>query len=69
MYNEPDPDFPQECVRDYVKGDIILDASSYEVLHTCSPSKEISGTGSPLLDQLALRMPGKKKSFADIVRG
>ena len=38
------------------------------VLHTCSTAKEIARTGSPILDQMTSRNPGKKNSFADIVR-
>ena len=45
------------------------DASASEVLHTCSPGKEIDGTGSPILDRVTLGKPGTKKSFADILRG
>ena len=43
------------------------DASASEVLRTCSPAKEIAGTGSPILDRMTLGKPGKKKSFADIL--
>ena len=46
----------------------MTDASSYEVLHTCSPYKEISRNGSPILERTALGNQGKKKIFADIVR-
>ena len=44
------------------------DVSAYGVLHTHSPAKKISGTGSPILDRTILVKPGKKKSFADIIR-
>ena len=45
------------------------DASASEVLHTCSPSKEIDGTGSPIQDQVTSRNPGRKTNFAAIVIG
>ena len=42
-------------------------ASAYEVLHTCSTSKEIACTGSTILDRVALRKSGNKNSFSPIV--
>ena len=69
LHNEPDPACPPECVGNYVKGKSMLDASSYEVLHACSPSKEIAGTCILILDRVMLRKTGKKKSFNKIVRG
>ena len=47
----------------------MLDASSSEVLRTCSFGKEIAGTGSPLLERLTLGNFRKKNSFAVILRG
>ena len=44
------------------------DVSASAVLHTHSPTKKIAVTGSPILDQMTLVNPGKKKSFANIVR-
>ena len=69
LHNEPEPACPRECVGDYVKGASMPDASASEVLHTCSPGKEVAGTGSPILDRVTLRNHGKKKSVSDIVRG
>ena len=68
LHNKLDPACPQECVGNKVKGTSVPDASAYEVLHTCSPTKEIAGTGSPILDRVTLGKPGNKNSFADIVR-
>ena len=39
FHNEPYPTCPQDCVGNYAKRMNILDASEYEVLHTCSPDK------------------------------
>ena len=44
------------------------DVSASGFLHTHSPTKKISGTGSTILEQMTLVNPGKKNSFADIVR-
>ena len=44
------------------------DVSASGVLQIHGPAKEIAGTGSPILDRMALGKLGKKKSFADIVR-
>ena len=55
-------------VGNYVKGASIPDASASGVLHTCSPAKEISGTGRPILDWMTLDNGGKENSFTDIVR-
>ena len=68
LQNELYPACPQECVGDYVKETSMSDASSYEVLHTCSPAKEIAGTGSPILNRMVLGKLEKKNSFPDIVR-
>ena len=46
----------------------ISDVSASGVSHTHSPAKKISGTGGPILDQMALVEPGKKNIFSDIVR-
>ena len=55
-------------VGNYVKGTSMPDASASEVLHTSIPDKEISGTGSPILDRVTIGNPGKKKIFSKIVR-
>ena len=55
-------------VGDYVKRTSIPDVSTSGVLHTYSPAKKIDGNRSPILDQMKLAKPGKKKSFSDIVR-
>ena len=52
----------------YVKGMRIPDVSASVFLHTCTPAKEIAGTRSPILERMILVKPGKKKSFADIIR-
>ena len=67
LYSALDLALPHECVGDYVKGTSMPDASASEVLHTCSPAKEIAGTGSPILDRMTLGKLGKKNSFADIL--
>ena len=56
-------------VGNYVKGTSMPDAPASEVFHTCSPGKEIAGTGSPILYQLVLSKKRKKNTFVDIVRG
>ena len=52
----------------YVKGTIMPDVSASGALHTNIPAREIAGTGSPILGRMTLGKPGKKNSFADIVR-
>ena len=68
LHNDLDTAFPQDYVGNYVKGTSIPDASAYEVLHTCSPAKEIAGTGSPILDRMTSGKPRKKKSFSEIYK-
>ena len=68
LHGKTDPACPEECVGDYIKGMSMPDVSASGVLHTHSPAGKISGTGSPILDQMTLVKSGKKKSFADIVR-
>ena len=68
LHNDLDPACPQEFVGNYVERKSMPDASSSEVLHTYSPAKEIAGTGTPILDWMALGKPGKKNSFSDIVK-
>ena len=53
-------------IGNYVKGMSLLDALASEVLHTYIPAKEISGTGSPILDRITLGKPGEK-IFPNIV--
>ena len=60
LHGELNPACLQECVGGYVKGRSIPDVSASGVLHTHSPAKKISGTGSPILDQITLAKPGKK---------
>ena len=55
-------------VGNYLEGTSIPDVSASGVLHTHSPAKNIAGTGSPILDRMMFVKPGKKKSFADIIR-
>ena len=69
LQNVLDPDFPQECVGNYVKKTSIPYESSSDFSYTFSTAKEIAGTGSPKLDRVTLGKPGMKKSFSDIVRG
>ena len=69
LHIELDPASPQECVGVYVKGMSMPNVSASGVLHTHSTAKKISGTGIPILERMTLVNPGKKKSFADIVRG
>ena len=44
LHNELDTACTQECVGDYVKGTSIKDVSESGVLHTHSPTRNISGT-------------------------
>ena len=48
------------AVGNYVKRTNMSDASASKVLHACSPGKEITGTVSPILDQVMLGKPIKK---------
>ena len=41
-------------VGDSVKGNSMPDISASEVLHTHIPAEKISGTGSPILNQIKL---------------
>ena len=44
------------------------DVSASGVLQIHGPTKEIAGTGSPILDRMALGKPRMKNIFAGIVR-
>ena len=68
LHNDLDPSCPQEGAVDDVKGTSMPDVSASGVLQIHGPAKEIAGTGSPILDRMALGKLGKKKSFADIAR-
>ena len=67
LQNVLDPDFPQECVGNYVKETSIPYASSSDFSYTFSTAKEIAGTGSTILDQMMLGKPRNKNIFSDIV--
>ena len=56
-------------VENCVKGTSAQNASASEVLHACSPGKEISGNASPILYRFLFRKPGKGNALANIVRG
>ena len=62
------PTCPQESVGNYVKGMSMPDVSESGFFHTCGNTKEISRTGSPILDRMALGKPRMKNIFAGIVR-